>query len=173
MKNKFTIEKDYNITIVCEGLDINQADVEFRVTLDKFSISIPLTNIKENVFKLRLPAQFKNIIQKNTDIEYTINVKKDNLFFEVLKESFDLEYLKLKEIKIEDDTIEESKIEIQDNSSNTIEEKIINEKIESNPVVLPTQSKEQDLKELLLSSIRNKKRDIHPASRSLKDYIKS
>lgn len=100
MKNKFTIEKNYNISIVAEGLDVNQAEVEFCLLLEDFKLSLPLKNIKENVFRLRIPSKIKDTIKGMKDINYSINVKNDNLIFEVAKSMFELELFTVKEVNI-------------------------------------------------------------------------
>jgi hypothetical protein len=100
MKNKFTIEKNYNISIIAEGLDVNQAEVEFSLLLKDFKITLPLKNIKENVFRLRIPSKIKDTIKGIKEIDYSINVRNDNLIFEVAKSKFELEFFAVKEVKI-------------------------------------------------------------------------
>lgn len=108
MKNKFTIEKNYNISIVAEGLDVNEAEVDFCLLLDDFKLSIPLKNIKENVFRLRLPAKIKNTIKDIKEINYSINVRNDNLIFEVAKSKFELEMFAVKSVEIAEASADET-----------------------------------------------------------------
>ena len=114
MKNKFTIEKNYNISIIAEGLDVNEAEVDFCLLLDEFNISIPLKNIKENVFRLRLPAKIKNTIKGIKEINYSINVKNDNLIFEVAKSKFELEMFSVKAVEIAEATEETEHLIVED-----------------------------------------------------------
>ena len=154
MKTKFTIEKNYNISIVAEGLDVNEAEVDFCLILDDFKISIPLKNVKENVFRLRLPAKIKNTIKGIKEINYSINVKNDNLIFEVAKSKFELEMLSVKSVEISE--------AIEDEIENiVIENKIIKidpvEEIESpKPQIKETPKTKQTLVQELITEIAKK-----------------
>lgn len=142
MKTKFLIEKNYNISVVAEGLDINTANLEFCLLLDEYKLSIPLKNIKENVFRLKLPSKIKSSINDIKNIEYSIIAIKDNLVFEVAKSKFELELLAIKEVKIEE-TVEE------------FEEPISINPIIENDIIIEEEIEEEIEKEELEESISN------------------
>lgn len=153
MKNKFTIEKDYNITIIAEGIDVNKAEVQFCLLLNDFNISLPLKNIKENVFRLRIPNKIKDTIKNNKEINYVINVKDENLIFEVAKSKFTLEFFAVKEVKIQE--AEESEEEVE---NIIIEHKV---KIEESPEVIPEKkeplNKKAQVKQLIENIVNKNK----------------
>jgi len=145
MKNKFTIEKNYNISIIVEGLDVNKADVEFCLLLDDLKLSLPLKNIKENVFRLKLPSKIKDTLKGFKDINYCINVRDDNLIFEVARSKFELEMFAVKEV-----TITES--DEEDAESIIIETPVI---IEEEPIVEAADTTKADAQRRALEDIEH------------------
>lgn len=163
MKNKFTIEKNYNISIVAEGLDVNEAEVDFCLLLDDFKLSIPLKNVKENVFRLRLPAKIKNTIKGVKEINYSINVRNDNLIFEVAKSKFELEMFTVKSVEIAEASEDETEnLVVEHNSVKIVQAEEAPEPKEKKPaaaekkVVKESAPSKQTLVQQLITEIANK-----------------
>jgi hypothetical protein len=157
MKTKFTIEKNYNISIVAEGLDVNEAEVDFCLILDDFKIAIPLKNIKENVFRLRLPSKIKNTLKGIKEINYSINVRNDNLIFEVAKAKFELEMLTVKSVEISEalDNAEDIIIE-----HNTIKIDPVEEIEPPKPQIKENPKTKQTLVQQLITEIATKNKHL-------------